>query len=283
MTENIEEIKLMVIAYAPKVAGAILTLIIGFWLSGFVAKKVRKIMEKKDVDVSLAPFLTSIVGIGIKILVVLSAASMFGIEVTSFVAIFGALAFAIGLALQGNLSHMAAGVVILLFKYYKVGDYIETQGYAGTVKEIQIFNTLLTTVDNKLIIVPNGGILSEPIENYTAHEDRKIPMTFGIGYDDDIDHAKEVIMRVLKTHDKVDFSKDVDLYVSELADSSVNITVRPWAKTGDFWPIYRYMQEYVKKEFDKEGIGIPFPQMDVHLHKTGNDDNEEKKDNGNIA
>lgn len=267
----LEEIKLMVIEYAPSVLGALVTIVVGFWLSGFIAGKVRKTMEKREVDVSLAPFLTSMVGITIKVLVLLSAASMFGIEVTSFVAILSALAFAIGLALQGNLSHMAAGIVILLFKYYKVGDFIVTQGYAGTVKEIQIFNTMLTTVDNRLIIVPNGGILSNPIENITAHEERKIPMTFGIGYDDDIDHAKEVIMRVLNKHDKVDKTKDIDLYVGELADSSVNIVVRPWCKTEDYWGIYRYMQENVKKEFDKEGIGIPYPQMDVHVHKQKGD------------
>lgn len=267
--ENLDEIKLMVLSYAPKVLGAILTLVIGFWLASFLANKVRTIMKKREVDESLAPFLTSLVSIAVKVLVLLSTASMFGIEVTSFVAILSALAFAVGLALQGNLSNMAAGIVILLFKYYKVGDFIETQGHSGTVKEIQIFNTLLTTVDNKLIIVPNGGILSEPIVNVTANPERKVLMTFGIGYDDDIDKAKDVIMRVLKSHSKVDTSKDIDLFVAELADSSVNISVRPWCKTGDYWDIYRYMQENIKKEFDKENIGIPYPQMDIHLDKVG--------------
>ena len=151
--EYLDDIKLMVIKYAPSVLGALITLVIGFWLAGFFSKKIRKTMEKKEVDASLVPFFTSLVSIGIKILVLLSAASMFGIEVTSFVAIFSALAFAVGLALQGNLSHMAAGIVILFFKYYKVGDFITVGGHSGTVKEIQIFNTLLTTLDNHLIII----------------------------------------------------------------------------------------------------------------------------------
>lgn len=268
--EYVDEIKAMVIEYAPSVLGALLTIIIGFWLSGVIAGKVRKTMEKRDVDVSLAPFITSLIGISIKVLVLLSAASMFGIEVTSFVAILSALAFAIGLALQGNLSHMAAGIVILLFKYYKVGDFIVTQGYSGTVKEIQIFNTILTTLDNRVIIIPNGGILSGPIENLTTNPERKVPMTFGIGYDDDIDKAKAVIKRVVESCKEIDHSKDVDIFVSELADSSVNFAVRPWCKTEDYWTVFKYMQEHIKKEFDKEGIGIPYPQMDVHVHKQGN-------------
>lgn len=264
----LEEVKVMVISYAPSVLGAIVTLVVGFWLSGFLAGKARKTMQKRNVDSSLIPFLSSLISIAIKILVLLSAASMFGIEVTSFVAIFSALAFAIGLALQGNLSHMAAGIIILLFRYYKVGDFIVTQGYSGTVKEIQIFNTILTTLDNRVIIIPNGGILSGPIENLSANSDRKVPMTFGIGYDDDIDKAKEVIKMVVDKCPEIDHEKDVDIFVSELADSSVNFAVRPWCKTEDYWTVYKYMQENIKKEFDKAGLGIPFPQMDIHMHKT---------------
>lgn len=264
----VEMIKQMLVLYAPKVAGALVTLIIGFWLAGYIATRVKKLLLKREVDQSLVMFGTSFVQIGIKILVLFSAASMFGIQVTSFVAIMSALAFAVGLALQGNLSHMASGILILFFKPFRVGDFITTQGYSGTVKEIQLFNTILTTLDNRVIIIPNGSVMSGAIENLSANDMRKVPMTFGIGYDDDIDKAKSVIERVVKSCKEIDHSQAVDIFISELADSSVNFAVRPWCKTEDYWTVYRYMTEHIKREFDKEGIGIPYPQMDVHLHKT---------------
>ncbi len=265
--EYLEEIKLMVIKYAPNVLGALLTLIIGFWLSSFLSRKFKKVLAKRDVDASLIPFLTSIISVGLKALVLLSAASMFGIQVTSFVAILSALAFAIGLALQGNLSHMAAGIVILLFKYYKVGDFIEVNGESGTVKEIQIFNTLLVTLDNHLVIVPNGTILSGAIENFSAFDERQMLMTFGIGYDDDIDKAKEVLQNIADAHEPILHDKGIMIFVSELADSSVNLAFRAWVKSEDYWSSMRAITETVKKEFDKHDIGIPFPQMDLHLKK----------------
>jgi small conductance mechanosensitive channel len=164
MNFDITTIWNMVLEYAPMVLGALLTIIIGFWVAGFITKRARKAMEKRELDPSLVPFLSSMISVGIKIMVLLSAAGMFGFEVTSFVAIFGALAFAIGMALQGNLSHLAAGILILFFKPFRVGHFIVTQGYSGTVKEIQIFNTILTTLDNRVIIIPNGAITSGPIE-----------------------------------------------------------------------------------------------------------------------
>lgn len=262
---NIEQVTELVVSYAPKVVGAIITLIVGFWIAGFLSNLVKRKLGKLKVDESLIPFLSSVLGIGLKLLVLLSAASMFGIEVTSFVAIFGALAFAIGMALQGNLSHMAAGILILFFKPFKVGDFIVTQGYSGTVKEIQIFNTILTTLDNRVIIIPNGSITSGPIENLSANDKRKVPMTFGIGYPDNIDKAREVIQNVANSCPQIDHEMPVDIFVSELADSSVNFAVRPWCKTEDYWTVYFYMHENIKKEFDKSGVGIPFPQMDVHM------------------
>lgn len=255
----------MALQYAPMLVGAILTLIIGFWLANMISRNARKGMEKRKLDPSLVPFISSIISIGIKILVLLSAASMFGFEVTSFVAIFGALAFAIGMALQGNLSHMAAGILILFFRPFRVGDFIVAQGYSGTVKEIQIFNTILTTLDNRIIIIPNGAITGGAIENLTANPTRKVPMTFGIGYSDDIDKARKVIEQVAKSCDLIDQSQPVDIFVSELGNSSVNFAVRPWVKTEDYWSVYFFMHEQIKKAFDKEGIGIPFPQMDVHV------------------
>lgn len=267
MEFNTEQITELTINYAPKVLGAIITLIIGFWIARIVASKTRRLMENKKVDPTLVPFLTSLIAVVLKILVLFSAASMFGLEVTSFIAIFSALVFAIGLGLQGNLSHMAAGVLLLIFKPFKVKDFIVTNGYSGTVKEIQLINTILTTIDNRIIIIPNGQIMGNPLENITANPTRKVPMTFGIGYTDDIDKAREVISQVVKSCDKIDQSQPVDIFVSELNDSSVDFAVRPWVKTEDYWAVYFYMQENIKKEFDKAGIGIPFPQMDVHLHK----------------
>lgn len=263
----VDQLTGLAVSYAPKVLGAIITLFIGFWLARVLASRLRKVLEHKDVDESLIPFLHSLVLILIKVLVLFSAASMFGLEVTSFVAIFSAVAFAVGMALQGNLSHMAAGILILFFKPFKVGHFIVTQGYSGTVKEIQIFNTILTTLDNRIIIVPNGAIMSGPIENLTANDTRKVPMTFGIGYGDDIDKARKVIQQVADSCPEIDHNQPVDIIVKELADSSVNFAVRPWCKTEDYWTVYAFMHENIKKAFDKEGIGIPFPQMDVHLHK----------------
>lgn len=256
----------LAMGYLPKVVGALITIIIGFWLAGYIARKVKKHLIKKEVEISLVPFLTALVNICIKLLVLLSAASMFGFEVTSFIAILGALAFAIGLALQGNLSHMASGVLILIFKPFKVGDFIVSNGYSGTVEEIQIFNTLMTTLDNRRIIIPNGSVTSNPLENLTANPIRKVPMTFGIGYPDDIDLAKKVIKEVVAGCPQVLHDKPVDIFVSELGDSSVNFAVRPWCKTEDYWTVYFYIHEHIKKEFDKKGLGIPFPQMDVHMH-----------------
>lgn len=265
----LDQITELLIAYAPKVLGAIITIIIGFWLARFLANRLRKRLEKSDSDPTLIPFLTSVTLIAIKALVLLSAASMFGLEVTSFVAILGALAFAIGLALQGNLGHMAAGILILFFKPFRVGDFIVTQGYSGTVSEIQIFNTFLTTLDNRVVIIPNGTITSNPMENLTANPVRKVPMSFGIGYTDDIDKARSVIQRVADGCPQINHDEPVDILVTELADSSVNFAVRPWCKTDDYWIVFAYMHEQIKKEFDKEGIGIPFPQMDVHVHNNG--------------
>lgn len=263
----IERIQEFIALYALDVVGAILTLLIGFWLISRLVKIVDKGMEKRNIEISLRSFLASAVGIGLKVLLLLSVASMFGIEVTSFVAIFSALAFAVGLALQGNLANFASGVLILVFKFYKVGDFIKTQGHAGTVREIQIFHTVLQALDNRLIIIPNGGVTSNPIENFTVLGMRRHDISVGIGYDDDIDQAKAAIDKIVNQTPNVDLEAGYDIFVNELGDSSVNFAVRFMAKNDDFWPAYRYFMEHIKKEFDKQGIGIPFPQMDVHLHQ----------------
>ncbi|MCO6491859.1 MAG: mechanosensitive ion channel [Phaeodactylibacter sp.] len=263
----LEQLQGFLTKYALDAIGAILTLVIGFWVVGWVTRMVKRAMEKREIEISLRQFLASIVNIGLKVLLLLSVAGMFGIEVTSFIAIFSALAFAVGLALQGNLANFASGVLILIFKFYKVGDFIEAQGHAGTVKEIQIFHTVLQLLDNSLVIIPNGQVTSGPIRNYTIEGYRRHDATVGIGYDDDIDKAKAVIEQVLKDTPNVELDRGYDIFVKELADSSVNFSVRFVATNENFWPAYRHFIEQIKKEFDRNDIGIPYPQMDVHLDK----------------
>lgn len=253
------------LAFAPKLVGAILVLFIGFRIVGWITKVIRKNLEKSSVDRDLITFLSSAANILLRVLVVFSAAGIVGIETASFVAILAAVGFAIGLALQGSLGNLAAGVLILFLKPYRSGDFIVAQGYSGTVKEIHLFNTILTTLDSRIIYVPNGSIFSGPIENLTEPTIRKVPMEFGIGYGDDIDKAREVIQRVADECPHIDHEKPVDILVVSLGDSSVNFAVRPWCKTENFWKVHFYMQEHVKKAFDAEGISIPFPQMDVHV------------------
>ena len=248
-----------------QILGAVLALILGFWIIGRITRVLSRAMEKWNLDATIRPFLRSLINVGLKVLLLLSVAQMFGIETTSFIAILSALAFAIGLALQGNLGHFASGILILIFKPYRVGDFIVAQGYSGTVKEIQIFNTILTTLDARIIIIPNGAITSGPIENLTSPGERKVDLTFGIGYSDDIDKARSVIDGVIKTTPKVLLDNGYEIFVKELADSSVNFAVRVWVKVDDYWDVYFHLHEHVKKAFDKEGVSIPFPQMDVHV------------------
>jgi small conductance mechanosensitive channel len=244
--------------YAPKAVGAILTLVLGMWLANWLTGRIRAAMKSRAVDEHVVPFIASIISVGLKVMVLLSVAGMFGIETTSFVAIFSALAFAIGLALQGSLGHFASGVLILIFKPYKVGDLVNIGGNIGDVEEIQVFNTLLLTPDGKRVII-----------NISGPGTIRVDMTFGISYRDDIDRARKVIQEVADGCPMVLKTPPIDILVSELADSSVNFAVRPWCKSEHFWDVYFYMHEHIKKAFDKSGVSIPFPQMDVHLPKAG--------------
>ncbi len=264
----LDAIQGFIATYAMQVIGAILTLIIGFWVIGRITRVIKYAMKKRIDDESIRDFLGSLISIGLKVLLLLSVASMFGMEVTSFVAIFSALAFAVGLALQGNLANFASGVLILIFKFFKVGDFIEVNGQAGTVTDIFIFHTVLVGLDNRLIIIPNGQITSNAIQNYTAQGIRRHDLTVGIGYDDDIDKAKQIIEEVVKSLPNIELDAGYDIFVKELADSSVNFAVRFMAKNENFWPAYKVFFERIKKEFDANEIGIPFPQMDVHLDKS---------------
>lgn len=252
--------------YTPKVIGAVLTLIIGFWIIGVIVSGVKKMMKKRDVDETIQPFLASLISVGLKVMLLLSVAEMFGVETTSFVAIFGALAFAIGMALQGSLGHFASGVLLLVFKPYRVGDLVEIGGgQTGTVMEVQVFNTVLATLDNKRIIVPNGVVTSNIITNISGQGEIGVELTYGIGYGDDIDKARQVILEVGKNCEWVLDEPKQGVVVAELGDSSVNLATRPFVKSEHYWDAYFYMQENVKKEFDKQGIGIPYPTMDVNV------------------
>jgi small conductance mechanosensitive channel len=254
-------------AFAPKLFSAILILILGFWIVSIIVKFSEKNMKKSKMDSSLRPFLLSFLRIILKVLVIITAISMLGIQMTSFIAVLGAAGLAVGLALQGSLANFAGGVLILLFKPFKVGDFIEAQGHSGTVKEIQVFNTIMKTPDNKTIIIPNGALSNNSVINYSTEPTRRVDLTFGIGYGDDISKSRKVIESLILKDKRVLKDPSYNIFVKELGSSSVDFTVRVWTKAEDYWGFYFDMQENVKLEFDKNNISIPFPQRDVHLYK----------------
>lgn len=255
----------MAIAYLPKLALALITLIIGLLLVNAITRTLKNTLKNNQEHASLSTFLTSMLNIVLKVILLISVASMVGIETTSFVAILGAAGLAIGLALQGSLANFAGGVLIMLFRPYKVGDFIDAQGHAGTVNDIQIFNTVLKTPDNKTIIIPNGALSNGSIVNVSTESTRRVDWTFGIGYGDDIDKAKSLLQDLIQSDDRIHNDPEPFIAVSELADSSVNFVVRVWCDSGNYWPIFFDMQEKVKKTFDEKGVSIPFPQRDVHI------------------
>lgn len=254
------------LSYGPKLALAIVTLIIGLWVINRFIRTLNNNLTSK-VDATLGQFVCSILSVILKVVLLISVASMVGIETTSFVAVLGAAGLAVGLALQGSLANFAGGVVILLFKPFKVGDLIEAQGYIGSVSEIQIFNTILKTGDNRVVIIPNGSLSSSSMVNINKETTRRVDLSFGIGYGDDIDQAKS-LLQSLASHDARVLKDPAPVFVvAELADSSVNFTVRLWVNTSDYWGVFFDMQEGVKKAFDAHGISIPYPQQDVYMHQ----------------
>lgn len=256
----------LLINYGPKVVGAIVVLIVGWWVIGRIVKAAKKVMASKEMEPGLISFLSSLLGAILKVLLVISVASIVGVETTSFVAVIGAAGFAIGLALQGSLANFAGGALIMIFKPYKVGDFIEAQGYSGVVREIQIFVTILTTGDNKTIIIPNGPLAGGSMINFSTQDTRRVDMTFGIGYNDDIKLAKETLEQLIAEDSRILDNAGNLVAVSELADSSVNFVVRAWVNAADYWGVYFDMQEKVKLTFDAKGLSIPYPQQDVHMH-----------------
>jgi len=257
----------LVVVYGLKVVMAIVVLIIGFWIIKRVVKVMGKVMESRGVNISLRGFLSSLVSILLKVMLLVSVAEMAGLETTSFVAVLAAAGLAVGLALQGTLANFAGGVMILLFKPFKVGDFIESQGHKGSVKEIHIFVTILLTPENKTVILPNAAVSNGDIVNYTTEGIIRVDMTFGISYESNIKDAKDVLMKIIENHPKVLKDPAPFVGVKELADSSVNLTARAYSKTEHYWDVYFVVVEEGKVGLDKAGIIIPFPQVDVHMNK----------------
>ncbi len=251
--------------YLPKLLLAIIVLIIGRYLIKKVTRGIRNVLTKREMDPSLIPFLSSITNVLLWVLLIISVASMVGIATTSFIAVLGAAGLAVGLALQGSLSNFAGGVLILILRPYKVGDVIEAQGVTALVTEIQIFHTILKTYDNRTIIIPNGPLGNGNIINYSIQETRLVEWIFGIGYNDDIDKAREIIKKTIFTDERILNKENPFINLSELGDSSVNFKVRAEVEQANYWAVFFEMTENVKKAFDKGGITIPYPQRDVHL------------------
>lgn len=266
INEYFGKISDLVIVYGTKVLLAIIVLIIGLWLIKRLNKAIGKALDRRGIDASLKPFLKSVIGALLKVVLFISVASMLGIEMTSFIAILGAAGLAVGLALQGSLSNFAGGILILLLRPFKVGDFIEGAGHAGTVREIQVFYTYLTTPSNQEIIIPNGQLSNNSVKNYSYHDTRRVDLTFGIGYGDSIDKAKSILEHLIKENELILTDPAYDIFIEALADSSVNFHVRCWSKNENYWAIVNGFSEKVKKAFDAEGVSIPFPQRDIHVH-----------------
>ena len=263
----IEPLKNILITYTPKIFIAVIIMLIGVWLIKILSYGFSKVMDKKEFDPSLKPFLKGLFSSLLKILLFISVLGTIGIQMTSFVAIIGAAGLAIGLALSGTLQNFAGSVIILIFKPYKVGDTIEAQSFRGTVSEIHIFNTILKTPDNKTVIIPNGKLSNSPVVNFSSEPLRRVDWVFGIAYGDDVEKAKEVITRLAAEDSRILNEPPLFIAVSELGNSSVNITVRAWVSAPDYWNVFFQLNEQSYKTFEKEGLNIPFPQMDVHLYK----------------
>ena len=251
--------------YGLQLLFALIVLIVGSWAAKLIKGIVVRILSKRKIDPTIIGFVANFTYILLMVFVVLAALGKLGVQTTSFVAVIGAAGLAIGLALQGSLANFAAGFLMILFRPFKKGDYIEAGGTAGVVDQIQVFTTILKTPDNRLIIVPNAKVMGDNITNYSAMDTRRIDLTFGVSYTDDIQKVKSVLKQITESDERVLKDPAAQILLGELADSSVNFIVRVWVKSGDYWPFKFDTTEKVKLEFDKQGISIPFPQRDVHL------------------
>jgi small conductance mechanosensitive channel len=252
--------------YGLRILAAIVILIVGRWIAAALRNFVKRLMTKSNVDETLVSFVGNLTYVALLTFVVIAAINQLGVQTTSFIAVIGAAGLAIGLALQGSLANFAAGVLLIIFRPFKAGDFIDGAGVAGTVEEIQIFTTHLKTPDNKSIIVPNAKLTGDNITNFSAKDTRRVDMTFGVGYSDDLQKVRQVLEDILSKDGRVLQEPAPTIGVLELADNSVNFACRPWVKAEDYWGAYFDITETVKKRFDAEGISIPFPQRDVHVY-----------------
>jgi small conductance mechanosensitive channel len=261
----------IVITYGSRVGLALVTLVLGLWLTGWIARRMDGHMGRLGVEVTLRRFLKSVTSLALKVLVLITVASMLGVATTSFIAVLGAAGLAIGLALRDSLSNFAGGVLMIVFKPYKVGDFVEMQGQSGTVQAIQILNTVLLTADNKTVFIPNGPIINGNVINHTNEHKRRVDVNLGIGYGSDIDVARKTLLQIVNADQRVLSEPAPDVVVAELGESAVVLRVRAWVSTPDYWSVFFAIQEEAKKSFDVVGVEIPFPQRTIHVVQKASD------------
>ena len=267
MEDLVSKIWELLTIYGLKVIAAVVVFVVGRWIAKGLTRFAETLMHKRQVDPTIVSFVANMTYIALLVFVVLAALGQLGIQTTSFIAVIGAAGLAIGLALQGSLANFAAGFLMIIFRPFKVGDYIEGAGVAGTVEAIQIFTTQLKTPDNKTVIIPNASLTSDNITNWSVKGTRRVDLVMGIGYGDDIDKARTIMADILAKDERVLKDPAPKIAVVELADSSVNFVVRPWVKSEHYWDVYFDATENIKKSFDAQGISIPFPQRDVHMYE----------------
>lgn len=263
-----EQIRMVATQLGLRLITAVVVFAVGFWLSGLIRNLIENVMTRAQFDPTLRSFVSNFSYVALLAFVILATLAELGIQTASIIAVLGAAGLAIGLALQGSLSNFAAGVLMIIFRPFRVGDYIEGAGTGGTVEEIQIFSTLLKSPDNRRIVVPNAKLAGDNIVNYSAMSTRRIDLVFGVSYSDDVDQVKATIADVLNQDSRILKDPAPIIAVLALADSSVNFAVRPWVMTADYWDVYFDLNERMKKRLDQEGITIPFPQQDVHVFQT---------------
>lgn len=267
-SENtITQIQELLAVYGLKIIAALAIFVIGKIIAGIIKNGIAKGMSKAKSDPILISFTTNMIYAALLAFIIIAALGQLGIQTTSFIAILGAAGLAVGLALQGSLSNFAAGVLMIIFRPFKQGDFVEGAGVAGVIEEVHIFNTVMRTGDNKTIIIPNGNLMNGNIVNYSTKPTRRLDFVFGIGYDDDIRKAKQVLEEILNSDERILKEPAITIGLLELADSSVNIAVRPWVKSSDYWPVHFDITEQVKLRFDEEGISFPYPQQEVHIQR----------------
>ncbi len=264
--ELLPEIKKYFTEFGVHIISAIAILLIGLWVARLFTRLLIKVLRRRDVDPTLTGFLASALKSILYLFIIIAAVGQLGVETTSFIAVLGAAGLAVGLALQGSLSNLASGIMLVIFRQIKVGQFVEGGGASGTVEKIGIFNTTLVTIDNKVVYIPNSKLINDNIINYNEKEIRRVDMVFGISYNDDMSRAKTIINSILSADSRILKDPPPQVVVAKLDESSVNINVRPWVKTADYWDVHFDLLELIKKKFDEEKITIPFPQRDIHLH-----------------